>query len=207
MVRESFSSEKLGENAAALAPEIVRCVANLLTSENDLQQLGNGIYTILMGLPSCTEETPAGPIEHYDLAPLAVRAQRARNLTDLMAQFTPGAANLAVEELLYFYSGPSQPFGIQGEYYRAVLPVRNVEHAMQVLAQLGVTSKPEDIGCIFIEDIARVSVWGNIAEQDGKWTMVLEVHDPHSSYEATFTAFARACIVNQALVKYLLSSM
>ena len=202
-VQASFSSDEMGANAAALVPEIVKCIGGLVASEADLQQLGQTIHTILMCLPSCMEETPDGPIEHYDLAPLMVRAQRARNLADLMAQFVPGAANPVGRQLLGYYKGPSQPFGIQGEFYRAVLPVKSIEHATRVLGRMGVTSTAEDIGCAFIEDIAGVSVWGSIEEQlDGNWYMVLEVHDPQSPYEATYTAFARACIVNKVLVKY-----
>ena len=174
-----------------------------MTSADDLQQLGESIHTILMYLPSCTEETPEGPIEHYDLAQLVVRAQRARNLAELIKQFLPGAANPVDQQLLSYYKGPSQPFGIQGEFYRALLPVKGVANAKQVLTELGVTSAVEDIGSAFIEDIAGVSVWGNIEEKsDGNWRLVLEVHDPQSPYMATYTAFARACIVNQVLVKY-----
>ena len=202
-IQALFSSDEMGANTADLVPEIVKCVGGLVTSAADLQQLGESIHTILMYLPNCTEETPEGPIEHYDLAPLVVRAQRARKLADLMAQFVPCATNPVDQQLLSYYQGPSQPFGIQGEYYRAVLPVKSIEHAKQVLARMGMTSTAEDIGCAFIEDIAGVSVWGNIEEQcDGNWRLVLEVHDPQSPYMATYTAFARACIVNKVLVKY-----
>ncbi|MHB1357418.1 MAG: hypothetical protein ACYCZF_15735 [Anaerolineae bacterium] len=207
-VRDTFSSHEMGVNAAALVPEIVRCLGRLVASAADLAQLGQAIHTILTSLPSYAEETSEGTIERYDLAFLATRAHRAQDLVELVKQFTRGDANPTDQGLLSRYKGPSEPFGIQGEFYRAVLPVMGVAHAMQILAQLGVTSKPEDIGCIFIEDIAGVSVWGNITEQqDGNWTMVLEVHDPHSSYEATYTAFARACIVNQVLAKYIISIM
>lgn len=202
-VRTAFSSDEMGANAATLIPEIVKCVGRLVTSEAGLLQLGQAIHTILMYLPSCTEETPDGQIEHYDLASLTVRAQRARNLADLMQQFVPGAANPADQALLIYYKGPSQPFGIQGEFYRAVLPVKSVEHAKQVLAELGVTSAAEDIGSAFVEDIAGVSVWGSIEEQDGgNWRLVLEVHDPQSPFTATYMAFARACVVNRVLVAY-----
>jgi hypothetical protein len=121
-----------------------------------------------------------------------------------LSLFAPGVQFVADQALLSYFKGPSQPFGVTGEFYRAVLLVKSEEHARQVLAELGVTSAAEDIGRAFIEEIAGVSVWGDIEEKKtGSWQMVLEVHDPDSPYRATCTAFMRACVVNRALVAYL----
>jgi hypothetical protein len=202
-LRSTFPSDEMGASAAAQVPGIIRCVSNLLTSETDLKQLGDQLHAILITLPSYTEETLDGNVVHYDLAHLAMRALRARNLSEFLKQFASCPVYGVDQTLLSFYSGPSQPFGIRGEFYRAVLPVNGIKHAKQVLAELGVTSAAEEIGKAFIENIAGVSVWGTIEKQDNdKWHMVLEVHDPGAPYQATYTAFTRACIVNQALVAY-----
>jgi hypothetical protein len=179
-VRDSFNTAEMGFGAAAMVPDIVRCVGTLLTSDADLRQFGARIHTILMYLPNYSEETVDGPIVHFDLAPLVIRAHKSRSLEDLLKQFAPGSILMVDPILLTYYKGPSQPFGVQGEYYRATLPVNSEEHARKVLAELGVKSVPEDIGRVFIEEIARVSVWGT----------------------ATYTAFERACAVNQVLAEY-----
>jgi hypothetical protein len=202
-VRDSFIADELGVDLQALVPEVVHCVASLLNNAADLEPLGHEIHTILICLPSFTEKTPDGQIEHYDLAPLIVRVARARDISGLMREFAPGVIYPADRLLLTRYKGPSQPFGIQGEYFRAVLKVTNVAHAHQVLAELGVSTRTEKIGLVFMEEIAGVHVWGNIGQlPDGSWQLVLEVHDTQTPYTATFTAFTKASIVNRALAEY-----